>query len=446
MRARATRTSSPAAYTGGGRGLDTVEMREAIAFMADPGRAFALGSERDPLYEDLAQGLTTWPPALAGATPRGVSCQPAACRLLAAEWPGAREPRLREVALVARAMTKPRPWGDTLRARTAAAPVPSLLRDAAQVAAGVGATWPAASKLPLPPPGAAWGAWLAWMTGFDPADTAAAARALAPSEGPGMAGLRAQQVRARRTPRFGSTHSVAIRYEMLRGGRDVVGELRRGFAAADRAGPAGDSARLVFGTMLRGLGALSLTPDEVAAGLRSGEPGRVAFAREAVPGLLRDAPPADSATAVALTDRLLEVVLEGREPWPTFGEDSTGRGSGRGSGRRTGPELHRRPAPGTVFLLADDLPAALRARWRDRAAVVGEAEWRARPIRAGGVLYRVGPVRRRGAFAVLEVSADERLPRAPDSAPAMNASSTTYYLFDAGGGRWTVVGVSAWVT
>lgn len=47
--------------------------------------------------------------------------------------------------------------------------------------------------------------------------------------------------------RFEESHATAIRFYQARTGRDVIGELRRGFAQAES-----DSARLVYGTMLGG--------------------------------------------------------------------------------------------------------------------------------------------------------------------------------------------------
>ena len=399
------------------------ELRSMLRFMEDPALAFAFNQSRDPLFENLRQALTQAPPAV---SPRPAwPCTPDACRLLADQWRTAREPRLRELGLVALVTLEPARWADTVLARAAAGS--TFLEPAAMLVRGVGATWPAASKVAMVSPNATWQAWADWMSG--PNASYAAARAAASAS----LGLPAPRPEPR--VRFEGSHAVAIRFFQARTGRDVIAELRRGLEAADS-----DSARLVFGTMLQGLGELRLTDDEMVAHFRSGEPGRVALAQRSLIQMFwrdRRATPADSATTLAILDRLASLVLEGGAPWRSL--------DGRPAPGRQGPELHATPGRRSVFLLADSLPAALRDKWKDRVSVVTSAEWRDRPLTDAGVLYTLSGVRRVGRFVVVGVTSEERMSRRQGEAPQLFAAGTTYYLMELNG-EWVIVSADAWVT
>jgi hypothetical protein len=399
------------------------EMRSMLGFMEDPSLAFAFNQSRDWLYENLRQALTSSPPAV--MPERAWPCVPTACRLLADRWRSAREPRLRELGLVALVTLDPTGWSDTVLAHAAAGsrflgPVVMLVR-------GVGATWPAAAQAPMPSPNASWQTWADWMNA--PNASYAAARAAANTS----LGLPAPRPEAR--VRFEESHAAAIRFYQARTGRNVVAELRHGLETADS-----DSARLVFGTMLQGLGELRLSADELVAHFRSGEPGRVALAqRSLIEMFWRDgrAILADSATALAILDRLASQVLEGGAPWRSL--------DGRPTAGRQGPELHATPGQKSIFLLADSLPAALRDKWKDRVHVVTSAEWRDRPLTDAGVLYTLSGVRRSGPFVVVGVTSQERMARRPGEAPQLFAAGTTYYLMELNG-EWVIVSTDMWVT
>ena len=399
------------------------EMRSMLRFMADPALAFAFNQSRDWLYENLRQALTSAPPAV---TPGPASpCVPAACRLLADQWRSAREPRLRELGLVALLTLEPARWADTVLARAAAGS--QFLEPAVMLVRGVGATWRAASQAAIPSPNASWQAWADWMNA--PNASYAAARAAA------NASLGLQPPTPEPRVRFEQSHATAIRFFQARTGRNVIAELRRGLETADS-----DSARLVFGTMLQGLGELRLSADDMVAHFRSGEPGRVALARQSLIEMFwrdRRATPADSATALPILDRLASLVLEGGPPWRSI--------DGRPAPGRQGPELHAAPGPKSIFLLADSLPAALREKWKDRVSVVTAAEWRERPLTDAGVLYTLTGVRRVGPFVVVGVTTQERMARRQGEAPQLFAAGTMYYLMELNG-EWVVVSVDSWVT
>jgi hypothetical protein len=397
---------------------DTADVRRMLAFMRDPGLSFSFNQSRDWLYENLRQGLITWPPAVASDARR--TCTPAACRLLADQWRLAREPRLREVGLIALLALEPARWADTVLARARAGS--RFLNEAAMLARGVGATSRSASRAPLPGPNAPWQDWAEWMNGVDPRYAAAYA----------AAGMR--QSRPEPRVRFEESHATAIRFFQARTGRDVVGELRLGFESAPS-----DSARLVFGAMLQGLGELRLTAEEVAAHFRSGNAARIRLASHALMELFGGpTQPADSATALSVLDRLVALSVEGTPAWRSLDGSPAGWA-------RSGPELHSAPRRGVYALLEDSTPPALRERWKGRVSIVSAAEWSRRPQTDAGILYTLSSVRRVGPFVLVGITAAERMARREGDAPRMFAAGIRYYLLEQNG-EWVVVGRDEWVT
>ena len=415
---------------GGRRPLGASDARLLVGYLADPGRLVALGVGEDPPYEDVVQGLYTHPPAAITDSAEW-ACDPAACLVLAGAWTTAREPRLRDVALVAHVALDPARWADTLLASSRRAT--PVLREMTDVVRGVGATWPVAVRRPLPPPDADWRVWRRWMLGLPDADAISDtvtwvrdARAASP----------------RSLVRFDASHEIAIRMASLVQRRDVVGELRRAYVALDAAAPgaARDSARAVLGTVLRGVGALRLDAGELAAVFRSRDAGRLPLARAAVWELFRaEQGRWDERAAWALQDRLVAIVLEDAAPWPELDPAAAPRAGWER------PRLHARPVPGTRMLDPAGLADAVLASWRSRFPVADDAAWRARSLRAPGVRYSFDPVRRVGPFVHLSARAAERLARPDDAEPALNASAVSYVLLEVDG-VWTVVAWSAMIT
>jgi hypothetical protein len=409
-------------YTAEGRygPIDATVMRQLIGVMADPGSPFAFGLDRDPFYEDIAQALYTTPPAATRDTSHW-PCTPDACRLLAAQYPGADEPRLRQVALVARFVLDPRAWTDTLVAH--ASPHSPLLATPLLLAHGVGATWEAASHAPMPQPNASWRAWAEWMNGMNP-DYARRFANLPPS------------VRGADSPlRFEESHAVAIRFTQARTGRDIVGELRQQLAHATA-----DSARLVFEYMLFNLGELQPSAASVAVLLRSSSPAKRALGVHEVQRLFAGTPPrADAATTDSLQDVLIATALEhhGRR-WRSI---VPGPG---GAPQAAGPPMREAPNE-TTFLLADSLSPGLRAKWASHVHIITAAEWSQRSDREGGTLFTLTSVARVGPFARLGVESAGRIARKPDQAPWLYYASTTYYLMELDG-EWLLVTSEAWIT
>jgi hypothetical protein len=390
--------------------IDFDAAQQMIRVMSDPGLPFAFGWSRDAIYENLVQTFSTWPPATAPDSSQW-RCTPDACALLGAQWHRASEPRLRDVGLAVLATIDPVRWADTAVARAAAGS--SVIQRIAQLANGVGATWPAAAKLALPAEEADWRAWLAWMNAPNP-------QYRVPSALPQESGIHV---------RFDESHATAIRFHQVRTGRDLIGELRRRLVAATD-----DSARMVYGTMLSGLGD---TPsvDQIAAQLRSGSAPQITLARRSMHSVFgARAPRADSATTVAIIDRLIESRLDGSDPWPQLTP-------------RPGPTRPPAPPPAVPprYVLLDSVPPALQAKWRDRVRFISLDEWRRMPEGQPAELLTFSGVERVGPFVRVQEHVSGRLPRQPNETPRLFFSGTSYYLLATGDG-WAIVDAGMWIT
>ena len=395
--------------------IDVDAAREMIRVMSDPGISFALGMSRDPVYENLIQTLVTWPPAISRDTIRW-RCTPAACQVLGEQWHRAAEPRLRDVGLTALVTLDPARWADTAVARAAAGA--KLVLPVLQLANGVGATWPAAANLPLPAPDADWRAWIAWSNapapGYRPPPTSPFARERQPAM------------------RFGESHATAIQFYQARTGRDVTGELRRHLATATN-----DSARMVYGTLLVGLGDTP-TAEQLAVQLRSGSAPQMTLARGSVPKLFgMRGPRADSATALAILDRLLASAIDGEEPWPQLAP---------GPNPSQPPNTPAAsPQRDVLYVLADSVPRALQEKWGMRARFISVDEWRRMPEREPASLLTLSSVERVGPFVRVRTHLSGRLARQPNEVPRLFYSGTDYFLFSTGDG-WRIVEMGMWIT
>jgi hypothetical protein len=398
---------------------DSADVARMIGFMEHPEIAWSFNMSRDWLYENLVQALTTHPPAVARDDER-VGCTPAACRLLGEQWRSAKEPRTRDVGLVALYVVDPARWADTVL--SLASPGRPLLESAVHLARGVASTAPTSAKRVMPPRASDTTAWIEWMVGLDSA-YAEAQRATA---------RRLGRPETERRLQFSPDHSVAIRMHMKQTGRNIVGELRSGYASARS-----ERERFIYGTMLRGLGEMQLTPEQIAQDFRSGIPERVALAREALVMLLgREARVIDTAIARPIMDRMIAVIVESWPLWPPGTVDM-----GPGSAGR--PELHARR--GRVRLSAENLPADLLAKWGTKVEIVTPANRGQIDPREATVIYTVSRVTGVGPFLKIEMRADEQLERPADHTPAHYASATTYYLMNRDG-EWVLVAASGWVT
>ena len=390
--------------------VDLEMLQTVLPFIRDPGLAFSFGLDRDPFYASLRESLVTRPPA---ATPDTAewACTPAACALLARQWEEASEPRLRDLGLIARVVLDPARWSDTLLAR--AAVDTSFLGHALQLVRGVDPTQVAGPGASFPAPGAGWRAWRQWMSAQDPTY-------VAPPGTPSPQGAR-----------WDRGHETALRFHIARTGRDVVGELRRAFAGASS-----DTARLVFGTMLLGLREHRPVSQDVANRILHGSEADFSLGAREMFRLLGEPTAPDPRARNALTDQLLRAVLTGENPWPPAAAfvrvpDFE-------------PILHG-GSPPPVFLVADSLPAELRALWSGRIQLISSAEMPSRSNRLAGLYFVPGRILRAGPFAVVSMEYLERHASASGAAPIGYAGGLTAHLIETPDG-WRLVSFQRWVT
>ena len=346
--------------------IDRTLALEMIRVMQDPGISFAANVHRDPLYENLAQTFTSWPRAIEPDT--AWRCTPEACALFEQQFRTAQEPRLRDVGLTALVTGDPVRWADSLtghpRSRS------SVLRRVTELATGTMTTFPARTQVAIPSSNADWHAWRDWTR---------------------------------------ADFTTPIRFYGKRTGRDLLAEIRQRYASAPN-----DSARLVFGTILASFGEVQ-SANEIAAQLRSGSEAQRQLAIAAIPTLFRGRVPlADSATAVAVIDRVLTDAV-------------------------------RTPDSDSLYVLADSIPAALRARWSNRLRFISLAEWQAMSERKAARLLTVSRVERVGALVRVSSEVAGRSDRQPNESLRLYHGGSTYYMFE-NNGVWTIVATSRWIT
>lgn len=199
----------------------------------------------------------------------------------------------------------------------------------------------------------------------------------------------------------------------------------------------GDWLRRADGPPLLGEPAPAYHPDSLARRLLTGTPQQRRDAPRALLRLFQGAAPADSALATSLTDRLLEIVLAGAEPWQRLEIE----------GERPGRELfrlggrHERRA-----VVVDSLPAGLAERWEGRVELLRDAELRTRardPVL--GVYYLPGVARRVGPFVRLRLDYRAWIAIRGEDAPHGYAGGTTLYLLREGEG-WRLVYAAEWIS
>jgi hypothetical protein len=396
--AYAVRDVAPRFYGIAREPVNERQLRWVLPFMDDPGLAFAFGVDRDPPYENLVQALVMHPPAV---TPNsGVwSCTRAACALLARQRAEGREPRLRDVGLVAALALEPARWADTVLARAAASP--RLLAPAAQLVRGALTAVRDREGPPLPPSGAGWRAWQAWMAGSSPD-----------------------------TRMFEQPHQVVIRFHEALTGRDIVGELRRGRDQAVE-----DSARLVYGVLLLAFGEATRTPAELQAALRNGSPAERTLATQEAVRLLDAAPHADSATVTEVLGPMLARMIDGAPPWRWLEPATAPR-----------PAVRRvSEGPHPLYISSEPLSAALRVAWSPRARLIEPGGAGAPGSRDAAIVYTASPVRRAGPFVRLNVRWSTTEARRPDQEPFAYSGGASVDLVQIDG-EWRVINAGEWIT
>ena len=347
--------------------IDRALALEMIRVMQDPGISFAANLYRDPIYENLAQTFTTWPRALEPDTARW-KCTVEACALFEQQFRTAQEPRLRDVGLTALVTGDPVRWADSLAGQPRARS--TVLRRVTELANGRLETYPSRTPVPLPAPDADWRAWRDWTSG---------------------------------------NFAVPIQFYGQRANRDLRTEIRTRYASAPN-----DSARLVFGTLLASFGEFQ-SATEVAERLRSGSRAEQQLAISALPALFgARAPFADSATTVAVIDRVLADAVS-------------------------------RPGSDSLYVLSDSIPTVLRARWSNRLRFVSRGEWQAISERQAARLLTVSRVERVGSLVRVSSHAAGRLGRQPNESVQLYYSWATYYMVETNG-TWSTVSVIRAIT
>jgi hypothetical protein len=376
---------------------------ELLPYLNDLGRLWRSGFVPRFTYSELGNHLRRATPILEPDSTRW-ACAPSVCQAIIAQATSAREPRLRDAALAGAFAREPARWYDRLVARADSGSL--IARSTLQLAQGVGATWPAAPKIPMPEPGADWRRWLVWM---------------------------GNQVR------FEESHINALRMYAARTNRNPIDELRQGWPPAD------DSARLVIGTILRGMRALGdPTPDELATALLSGpDADRIAARRQLDEMMRRNARPANDSVRIELLLPLLDSLSRGADaPWP--GQPA---GAPMPNGRRIHPwaiDFHG-ISDVPVFILDAELPAFLTSTLPSRFTLITRRAWDARPQRDGGVLISFQPTRQWDRFVSIGWSWTVFQRRAANEAPSGYAGGGSLVLLRTPDG-WRVVGVGAWIT
>jgi hypothetical protein len=105
----------------------------------------------------------------------------------------------------------------------------------------------------------------------------------------------------------------------------------------------------------------------------------------------------------------------------------------------------RAPGRDSLYVLADSVPAALRARWSDRLRFISRAEWQAMSERKAARLLTVSRVERVGVFVLVSTEIAGRLDRTPNEVLRVYYSGSTYYMFN-DNGAWTTVAMTRWMT
>ena len=387
----------------------SVEMlEEALPFMRDPELAEAFGVPQEGFYENPRQGLLSVPPAVTSDT-TAWTCTPDACALLGRQWAEATEPRLKALGLIALAMTDPATWADTV---FRLAPESPFLETTADLLRGVGATWGAATKDPLPPAGADWRSWLHWMNG------------------------RRTDVPPARDNRVSwrNSHRSAILVGGLVANRDVAAEI-----ASDLQGEVRDSARLVYEIILDGLGVeRSHTAQDIAELFRAGSDPLHELAAARLPALFEAAEPLDTVLAGALVNDFLDALIQGAPAWPLIRP-------GRLSDDVMRQVMVHAEDPVPVLILDRNLPPSARVLWESRATIITEEAWDARSDREAGVLYTLRPALSVGPFISLGAEHTTRQDRTPEESPVGYSGGYGVYLLLTEDG-WKIVATNGWVT
>jgi hypothetical protein len=233
--------------------------------------------------------------------------------------------------------------------------------------------------------------------------------------------------------RWGDSHVHALRIYTARTDRDPVRELLRAWPSAQ------DSARLVLGTILRGMDALAQPSGaELAAALVTGSEADRRGAREQAGTLLRrhGQPVSDTLATELLVPLLSAVAVNRAAPWPDLDHrDQQLSFMGGFHGVNDVP----------VFVMHENLPAAAAAALPLSFTLISRDDWNARPQRDGGVLITISPMIEWNGFVTVGMNWTVFRRRADDEAPSGYAGGGSFILLHTSEG-WRIVSGSSWIT
>ena len=274
-------------------------------------------SEFHRLLATLASRLSGNPPGLESPWGRPESrCAPVACEILATGLEGGAPP-LDAISFAIRWAMDPLTWSDSLLSRAdSTSPMFPQAREIALAALAPPGTSPHA----LPGPNASWREWRDWQGTFA----------------------------SDREAHYKIDLALALT------GRDIRSEMARRFRDATA-----DSARLKFGYRAMRLNVADVTVDDALRDLASGSPALRRLGFYEVAELSSTAPAAESALAVELQGRVLDMLLDGVEPWPVHAlySDAGVRPYGWYLARRRSNERT------IVIVTSDDLFPEVAAYW-----------------------------------------------------------------------------------
>jgi hypothetical protein len=237
--------------------------------------------------------------------------------------------------------------------------------------------------------------------------------------------------------RFHENHRLAVRFAEAASGRDVAAELLAAYRAAEE-----DSVRLVLGTVLHGLGALSPGPQVLSRWLLEGAAAEREMAVRRLAssagedGFWRPAAgAAERAQEVELVRHLLRIVSGAAESWPPV----------LGLPGDRPPSVRYFGDGGPAFLVVDSLPEHLRAALPPGVEPVTAEAWRERDLRREARLITLHDPVWAGPFFRLVVRFDASLERTAEQNPHLYAGGYTLILLRTEAG-WRLVSVGGWIT
>lgn len=364
--------------------FDHEDLQFMLGYLKDPARGLRSGINVDASFDAVFYTLMRQPPALAHDTAN--VCRHNVCEILERyENRGDVDPRLRDLAVIARYYQNPRDGFPALeaRAQTGTAMVQRVHRSAL----GYPSEWGQPGEGgPFPAPGTDWQEWAAWLGPDDIVEPA------------------------------------LMRLYSIRTGRSFTQEFEAGYRSAQA-----DTARFVFGLLLAAVDSTAFGSEDVVQLLTAESPALNRLGQRVLRRTIRNAQPAPDEVAAPLLDDLIAMLFEGRSPpWQNLGRQQQSQSVRAG------------------FIISDSLSHAVQERWRDRINLISRAEWNARDRRleGGGYTLRANSA---GPFVMLRYDYDGRLAVEPDAAPYLFAAGTTVVLLRIDN-EWRVVSQSSWIT